>query len=206
MPKETRDRILQLAFIEFLRRGYREVSMNDLVRISKLTKGAFYHYFPSKEALYLETLDRFFFAYFDNFELRFDPEEPLRRVLDALSQLSLRMDAEMRKLGGDVRTLNCYLMVFHALRNHPEYFLKMEAYYQRFREGLKECIGNAMQKNEIVSAVDIEVLTEHLLALLEGTMLLGVFGTQDKFKQRLDAVLEQFYELISSRASSGERE
>lgn len=204
MPRETRDRILQSAFIEFLRRGYREVSMNDLVKISKLTKGAFYHYFPSKEALYRETLDRFFFAYFDNFELQFDAGKPLRQNLEELCRLSLQMDAEIRKMGGNAGTLNYYLMVFNALRNHPEYSLKMEAYYQRFRERLKAGIGNAMQKKEIASAIEVEVLAEHLLALLEGMMLLGVFDTGEQLKQRLDAVLGQFYELIRSPAVSGE--
>lgn len=43
--------VLDLALSLFLERGYENVSLNDLLAASGTSKGAFYHYFPSKEAL-----------------------------------------------------------------------------------------------------------------------------------------------------------
>ncbi len=50
----TRRHILDVAAHAFAEFGYNGVSLNDIVRDSGLTKGAFYFHFPSKEALALE--------------------------------------------------------------------------------------------------------------------------------------------------------
>ena len=50
----TRRHILDVAAHAFAEHGYNGVSLNDIVRDSGLTKGAFYFHFPSKEALALE--------------------------------------------------------------------------------------------------------------------------------------------------------
>jgi len=50
-PEVRRTELLDLALALFLERGYEKVSLNDLIATSGMSKGAFYHYFPSKEAL-----------------------------------------------------------------------------------------------------------------------------------------------------------
>lgn len=50
----TRRHILEVAAHAFAEHGYSGISLNDIVRESGLTKGAFYFHFPSKEALALE--------------------------------------------------------------------------------------------------------------------------------------------------------
>ena len=51
-PKEVRQaELLDQALALFLERGYENVSLNDLLAMAGTSKGAFYHYFPSKEAL-----------------------------------------------------------------------------------------------------------------------------------------------------------
>ena len=50
----TRKHILSTAALAFAENGYNGVSLNDIVRETGLTKGAFYFHFPSKEALALE--------------------------------------------------------------------------------------------------------------------------------------------------------
>ncbi len=49
----TRRHIIDVAAAAFAEHGYRGISLNDIVRASGLTKGAFYFHFPSKEALAL---------------------------------------------------------------------------------------------------------------------------------------------------------
>jgi AcrR family transcriptional regulator len=50
----TRRLIIEAAAFAFAEHGFHGVSLNDIVRESGLTKGAFYFHFPSKEALALE--------------------------------------------------------------------------------------------------------------------------------------------------------
>jgi TetR/AcrR family transcriptional repressor of nem operon len=50
----TRRCILDEAALSFARRGYAGTSLNDVIKATGLTKGAFYFHFSSKEALALE--------------------------------------------------------------------------------------------------------------------------------------------------------
>src|SRR6266540_4964807 len=52
----TRQHILAVASEEFLAHGYAGTSLSDLIRAAGITKGAFYHHFPSKEALAVEVV------------------------------------------------------------------------------------------------------------------------------------------------------
>jgi AcrR family transcriptional regulator len=49
----TRSHIIETAALAFAERGFDGVSLNDLVRTSEVSKGAFYFHFPSKEELAL---------------------------------------------------------------------------------------------------------------------------------------------------------
>jgi AcrR family transcriptional regulator len=55
----TRDRILQAALEIFAERGYHRALVDDIVRASGTSKGAVYHHFPNKEALFLALVDEF---------------------------------------------------------------------------------------------------------------------------------------------------
>src|SRR6266487_3991116 len=52
----TRQHILAVATEEFLAHGYACTSLSDLIRVAGVTKGGFYHHFPSKEALAVEVV------------------------------------------------------------------------------------------------------------------------------------------------------
>jgi AcrR family transcriptional regulator len=55
----TRDRILQAALQVFAQKGYHRAAVDDIVHASGTSKGAVYHHFPNKEALFLALVDDF---------------------------------------------------------------------------------------------------------------------------------------------------
>jgi len=54
--EQTRQKILQSAFQLFTTKGFDGVTVNELMKNCKLTRGAFYAHFTSKAALYTESL------------------------------------------------------------------------------------------------------------------------------------------------------
>lgn len=50
--QNSRDKLLDAATRLFHENGYQAVTVNDICEAAQLTKGAFYHHFDSKEALY----------------------------------------------------------------------------------------------------------------------------------------------------------
>ncbi len=55
---ETRERILAAAAEVFASRGFRGSAVDDIVVRSGTSKGSFYNFFPSKEAIFLALLER----------------------------------------------------------------------------------------------------------------------------------------------------
>jgi TetR/AcrR family fatty acid metabolism transcriptional regulator len=55
----TRDRIMRSALAVFARKGYHGAAVDDIVRESSTSKGAVYHHFANKEALFLALVDDF---------------------------------------------------------------------------------------------------------------------------------------------------
>ena len=53
----TRDKILGAALHVFAEKGYHRAAVDDIVRASRTSKGAVYHHFPNKEALFLALVD-----------------------------------------------------------------------------------------------------------------------------------------------------
>jgi AcrR family transcriptional regulator len=55
--EETRARIIESAIKLFSNRGYNAASVDDICSEAGISKGAFYHHFESKQALFLALLD-----------------------------------------------------------------------------------------------------------------------------------------------------
>lgn len=55
----TRERILDAALGVFAGKGYHRASVDDIVRASNTSKGAVYHHFATKEAVFLALVDDF---------------------------------------------------------------------------------------------------------------------------------------------------
>ncbi|HEY4658632.1 MAG TPA: TetR/AcrR family transcriptional regulator, partial [Gemmatimonadaceae bacterium] len=55
----TRERILDAALDVFARKGYHRARVDDIVRASGTSKGAVYHHFPHKQAVFLALVDEF---------------------------------------------------------------------------------------------------------------------------------------------------
>ena len=56
-PERTRERLLQAAFQEIFKSGFRGTDLDTILRTAGVTKGAMYHHFENKEALGYAVLD-----------------------------------------------------------------------------------------------------------------------------------------------------
>lgn len=85
---DQRDRILALATTAFAELGYPSASMSQLAQACGTSKARLYHYFPSKESLLFESLDRY-----------------VRRLLDVVEGVRARGLAPRDELAALVRAL-----------------------------------------------------------------------------------------------------
>lgn len=107
---EIQRNILKRAAAVFARVGYVRSTITDLARATKLSRGALYHYFPSKEAILCGILDYQLLGFFEMVETAMqvsrDPVAQLRSVTKAIMEFNARSPDEQMILLNDLNQLS----------------------------------------------------------------------------------------------------
>jgi AcrR family transcriptional regulator len=95
-PQDTRDKIFEVAEVQFARGGYSAVGMRQLAMAASLSKSALFHHFPTKLDLYEEVLSRVL----ERLESGLDASKP--RSDDPVDRLTAWIDSVVRTLAEDI--------------------------------------------------------------------------------------------------------
>ncbi len=95
---ETRDRILGAALHVFAEKGYHKAAVDDIVRASRTSKGAVYHHFPNKEALFLALVDELAATLATSLTTAIEHSHGALEKVGAALRAGLRTFAEHREL------------------------------------------------------------------------------------------------------------
>ena len=120
--QESREHILTTTLQLFLRNSYKEVTMSELVKESGLSKGAFYHYFSSKEQLFEEVINHFYGSLMQVDYSRYAHDSLQAFYHDYLAGIQQRMDRYPALVRGEVALqANQYQLLFDALKRLPAF-------------------------------------------------------------------------------------
>jgi TetR/AcrR family transcriptional repressor of nem operon len=92
----TKDLIIENAYAIILDRGYPAATVDEICRVTKVSKGSFFHYFKTKEALGLEVLDWYYKKAIQligngKYALEADPVKRIYLFLDHLNAVSYEL-------------------------------------------------------------------------------------------------------------------
>ena len=106
-PDLTRQNILDAAFCEIHRCGFQAASIANILADTKLTKGALYHHFPTKQALGLAVVDEVIRQRLEGLLFRplRESERPVETLLEIISTIHQRVPADFIKLGCPLNNL-----------------------------------------------------------------------------------------------------
>lgn len=195
----TREQILHKSFKLFIERGYSGVSMNDLVETTGLSKGAFYHYFSSKEALFSATIDVLFIDS-NPFNSGFKPIEKadfltnLEGYLEAGRQFMKRL---MDLVESDAQKANYYELMINAMHFAPGFMQKIETMYQTELMYWTRALELAQQTGEITTDLTASEMARHIQWLHDGIGLNMMMTRQmPRFIDTFEQAVQNYYSLI----------
>ena len=165
----TRERLLDADQDLILAQGFSATAVDAICEKAKLTKGSFFHYFDSKEQLGRVLLERFCA---DGHRLHAGlcgvERDPLKRIDNYLNGLiKLARDPQMSK--------GCLLGTFaqELCDEYPEIRRMCERGFQNWAAQFGEELAKAKARHAPKAAFDPEELAEHLIAIMEGSLILG---------------------------------
>lgn len=168
-PSGARAKLLAAALGEIRKRGYAATSVDDMCRAAGVTKGAFFHHFPSKEALavaaaefWSETTGAMFAAapYHDH-------ADPLDRVLGYI-------DFRGGLLAGPINSFTCFVgtLVQEAFAASAAIREACDASISGHARTLEADIAEAMTQYG-VTGISPRSLALHTQAALQGGFILA---------------------------------
>jgi len=195
---DSKEYILKMAFSLFITKGYKAVTLSDLENATKLTKGAFYHYFKSKEELFFEVIEK----YYLNAYLTFEPTEKEQQTLEEFINCTIQFIKNKMLLLRDItneETPDPYYitLLFEAKKHFPALEEKIKDTFQSQINQWEKAIVHAKNNGEIKSNLESYLLAENFNAI--GMSIVKNLLTSESTNStisKLHLQYEQLYKLI----------
>lgn len=164
-PQQTRDNLVQTAFQEIHRHGFQGMRVDEVLRLSGLRKGAFYHHFSSKTALGYAVVEEQIRPLVRSIWL-----EPLTEMDDPIRELPRMLDALPERIPPMMREHGC------PLNNLAQEMVDQDdGFRQRLLEVLNEWI-DALEatvergkiRGYLRDDIDSRAVARFIVAALEG--------------------------------------
>jgi len=137
----TRERILHAALTVFARKGYHKALVDDIVRASRTSKGAVYHHFPNKEALFLSLVDDF------AARLARAVADAIARSHGALGKVEGALRAGLETFAGNRELAR--ILLLEAVSLGPAYEAKRAEIHERFAALIRGYLDEAVAEGSI---------------------------------------------------------
>ncbi|MBN2237739.1 MAG: TetR/AcrR family transcriptional regulator [Bacteroidales bacterium] len=193
---DTRDTIIQNSFILFLKYGIKEVSIKEIINACGVSKGAFYHHFESKESVYMEVLNRFFFSYFKKQKVYYAKEVSLEEKLNRFIQSFLDPYEEIAKLLNTDQLTAYFRFLFQASSTYDEVRKRINKHFYRKGYYLYQILEIAKEQGEIRAEVNSEASARHVFSMLIGVTILDGIYTLEAMKEHIRLGIFNYISLI----------
>jgi len=169
--KETQRTILQAAERCFAQSGYDKSSVAEICRVAGVSKGAFYHHFDSKQAVFLVLLNRWL-TEMDRAMQRMgaasaDVPSKVMAMSDIVSQLLQVADEE----------LLIYLEFINKAVRDPDLWKEAIEPYHRYRDTFATLIAQGIDEGSL-RPIDPEAGATIMIGLAIGLLIQGFLDPQ----------------------------
>ncbi|NMD71214.1 TetR/AcrR family transcriptional regulator [Bacillus sp. DNRA2] len=159
--EETRQRIYQTALRLFETKGFNQVSVDEIVRKSKSSKGAFYGHFASKYDIFIEKfkeIDLFYENFVQNLPSHLPFEEKVIALFDA------QMTFLQNELGEDLMRS---VYTSGLIKNEANFFANTDRSLYKI---LKQFVNEAIDHGELPNSIEIDKTSLFISRCMRGTL------------------------------------
>jgi len=169
--EETRNRILKAAEECFARYGYDSTGVAEICNTAAVSKGALYHHFPSKQAIFVEMFEN----WMDGFVAEMERiRDTAASIPDALLRMAMMTGLIFQTAAGQ---LPLFIEFLTKASRDPETWKATIAPYKFFRGFFADLIHRGIEEGTM-REVDPERTAQIIVSYGAGLVMQGVFDPE----------------------------
>ena len=175
-PEGTRARLLAAGFAEVYEHGFQAASVDDVLRRVRVTKGAFFHHFPSKVEFGYALVDEVIADM-----IRAQWVTPLSTSTDPLTTIGDAFEAGARELSKAPVNLGCPLnnLAQEMSPLDDGFRLRTQRVFELWMQTYEMALRGGQDRGRVSTSVDARGEAFALVAEIEGTLSLAK-NSQDR--------------------------
>jgi TetR/AcrR family transcriptional regulator, transcriptional repressor for nem operon len=190
-PERTRRNLLEAAFEEIFKSGFRGTDLETILKRAGVTKGALYHYFDSKEDLGYAVVDEVITEMGDEKWQR--PLQSAENPIDTLAAIFLGSSTKPEHVRGGCPINN----LSHEMSPLDEGFRKRLArHFEIWHKGIADALRRGKERGQVRKDVDIDDAAMFLMATYEGYVSLAKNAQDARLLQNGMKSMVQYLETL----------
>jgi AcrR family transcriptional regulator len=166
--EETRNRIIETANLLFSKNGYDSTGVAEICLAAGVSKGAFYHHFPSKQAVFLAAMESWLSGLNQGFTLT---RQETKDIPQAMMQIADMVGAIFQ--AADIR-LSIFLEFWVQAYRDPLIWQAAISPYRRYQGYFAEMIREGINQGSL-RQVDPNHASRALVSLAMGLLMQALF-------------------------------
>lgn len=169
--EHTREVIVEAATRLFAQKGYRATSMADLTTATGLTRGAFYHHFDAKDALFRAVVDHVRTTWGQTVGAQISVSD------DALEQLAALIGGHARLIRERPELCLVITGLSEEIRgSEPELAAALHGVYRELIAVVQQLLTAGQDTGQVRSDIDPHLVAVDVVGLLRGISCFGVLA------------------------------
>ena len=182
---QTRTRIINVTRTLYSSHGCDGTTLDDIITASGVTKGAFYHYFKSKEILCHELIDQVWEEYRE-LTASLDPQA---KTLSRLVELIKKLDG----LNSSGEWINCRLILrlsADSHDSHPQLQKKIRNFWHWYMGVFTLLIESCQEAGQLEASPDAQTQAKMIMSMIAGSLTFDrITQQQNGFSELVEKVL-----------------
>jgi len=166
---DTYNTILHHSLELFSQKGYDATSVADICHSAQVSKGAFYHHFPSKQDLFLALMSTWLQQLDNLFKTAGDSAANVPAALEGMAQYTGTIFAELK------RGFPILLEFWRQASREPQIWEQAVAPYRRYLEFFSKLFRSGIDDGAFTEDLDPDLAAQILMAVVMGLLLQASF-------------------------------
>ncbi len=170
----ARDAILEKSYALFVAAGYRAATVSDICASAHVTKGAFYHHWESKEALFRDLLMNHYLPHLDQIRdsCALGGKNPAAEFLTVFRLMGEAVAALNAEQGLPGAQFGAYYLLLEGLNYEPSFRDAVASYYEDIVRIVSGIVERGVSSGAFRSGLDARAEAFAAIAGIEGAGIL----------------------------------